>query len=69
MKGDAFPLDGEVEVDETFVGGKAHNMHAKERKALALTGTKGKVAVIGAISPQGNDRRESDREYRYRDTG
>src|SRR5271167_2412703 len=53
MKGDAFPLDGEVEVDETFVGGKAHNMHAKARNAAALTGTKGKVAVIGAIARKG----------------
>ena len=40
-------------VDETFVGGKAQNMHAKARKKAALTGTKGKVAVIGAISRKG----------------
>src|SRR5277367_561638 len=53
MKGDAFSLDGEVEVDETYVGGKAHNMHASRRKALGLTGTKNKVAVIGAISRKG----------------
>jgi IS1 family transposase len=53
MKSDVLPLEGEVEVDETFVGGKAHNMHAKARKAAALTGTKGKVAVIGAISRKG----------------
>ena len=53
MKGDVLPLDGEIEVDETFVGGKAHNMHAKERKRAALTGTKGKVAVIGAIARKG----------------
>jgi len=53
MKSDEFPLDGEVEVDETFVGGKAHNMHASARKRAALTGTKGKVAVIGAIARKG----------------
>src|SRR5216683_6687147 len=53
MKSDVLPLEGEVEVDETFVGGKAHNMHAKDRKAAALTGIKGKVAVIGAISRKG----------------
>jgi transposase-like protein len=47
------PLTGVVEVDETFVGGKAHNMHAKDRKRAALTGTKGKVAVIGAIARKG----------------
>jgi transposase-like protein len=53
MKGDVMPLTGVVEVDETFVGGKAHNMHAKDRKRAALTGTKGKVAVIGAIARKG----------------
>ena len=53
MKGDVMPLTGEVEVDETFVGGKAHNMHASRRKALALTGTKNKIAVIGAIARKG----------------
>lgn len=53
MKTDVLPLTGEVEVDETFVGGKAHNMHARDRKRAALTGTKGKVAVIGAISRKG----------------
>jgi transposase-like protein len=53
MKGDAFPLDGIVEVDETFVGGKAANMHASRRKALGLVGTKNKVAVIGAIARKG----------------
>jgi transposase-like protein len=54
MKGDVVPpLAGEVEVDETFVGGKAHNMHASERKRAALTGTKGKIAVIGAIARKG----------------
>ncbi len=53
MKSDVLPLEGEVEVDETFVGGKAKNMHAKDRKAAALTGIKGKVAFIGAISRKG----------------
>ena len=53
MKGDAFSLGGEIEVDETFVGGKAQNMHASKRKKAALTGTKNKIAVIGAISRKG----------------
>src|SRR5271156_1399290 len=54
MKGDVMPLSGIVEIDETFVGGKARNMHASMRKALGgLTGTKNKVAVIGAIARKG----------------
>jgi transposase-like protein len=53
MQGDAFSLSGEIEVDETYVGGKAQNMHASKRKRAALTGTKNKVAVIGAISRKG----------------
>lgn len=53
MKGDLSPLSGQIEVDETFVGGKAQNMHASKRKAAALTGTKNKVAVIGAIARKG----------------
>ncbi len=53
MKGEAFPLTGEIEVDETFVGGKAQNMHASNRKRLGLVGTKNKVAVIGAIARKG----------------
>ncbi len=55
MKDDQLPqLLGIVEVDEMYHGGKAHNMHAKKRRELALTGTKGKVAVIGAIARKGN---------------
>src|SRR5260370_28679408 len=51
MKGDAFPLTGEVEVDETFVGGKAFNKHKSKR--TGQVGTAGKVAVIGAIARKG----------------
>src|SRR5216683_261605 len=47
-------LMGVVEVDETFVGGKAHNMHARNRRNAMLTGTKGKVAVVGAFARKGN---------------
>jgi len=41
-------LGGEVEVDETFIGGKARNMHVSERKRR-ITGTGGqdKTAVMG----------------------
>jgi hypothetical protein len=42
-----------VEVDETLGGGKASSMQTKDSKRAALTGTKGKVAVISAIARKG----------------
>jgi transposase-like protein len=52
MKGDVMPpLTGEVEVDETYVGGKEANKHKSRRHGK--TGSYGKVAVIGAISRKG----------------
>ncbi|MCA3254919.1 MAG: IS1595 family transposase [Burkholderia sp.] len=45
------PLDGEVEIDETYVGGKAHNRHKGDPKNGP--GTSGKTGVIGAISRGG----------------
>ena len=50
-------LSGEVEVDETFIGGKARNMHEKKRM-LAITGTgpKDKVAVMGILERGGKVR-------------
>ena len=51
MKGDFVPLSGEVEVDETFVGGREKNKHKWQR--LNKSGTAGKVAVIGAIARKG----------------
>src|SRR3990167_3795052 len=43
-------LNGTVEVDETFIGGKARFMH-KERRAVAIKGTggAGKGAVMGLL--------------------
>ena len=48
--GSADKLSGEVEADETFIGGKARNMHAAKR-ALRITGTGGKdkTAVMGIL--------------------
>ena len=40
-------LQGPVEIDETFVGGKRRNMHAKERRKLKGRGTVGKTPVVG----------------------
>jgi len=42
-----------VELDETYVGGKAHNMHAARRARLGGRGTAGKVAVFGAVERNG----------------
>jgi transposase-like protein len=43
-------LGGEVEVDETYIGGKARNMH-KARKAKMLQGKGG--GVVGKVGVQG----------------
>jgi len=50
-------LCGEVEVDETFIGGKARNMH-KSKKARVITGTGGKdkTVVMGMMERGGNVR-------------
>ncbi len=43
-------LSGEREADETFIGGKALNMHvAKRMRRITGTGTKDKVAVMGVL--------------------
>jgi transposase-like protein len=47
-------LGGEVEVDESFIGGKARNMHISERKRrITGTGTKDKTAVMGILERGG----------------
>lgn len=45
------PLEGEIEVDETYVGGKARNRHKGDPKNQP--GTAGKTAVIGALERGG----------------
>ena len=44
---DDFPFAGPIEVDETYMGGKARNKH-KGKKIKAGRGTVGKTAVVGA---------------------
>ena len=47
---DGGKLGGEVEVDETFIGGKARNMHVAQRAAkITGTGGKDKTAVMGIL--------------------
>jgi transposase-like protein len=50
-------LSGHVEVDETYIGGKARNMNKKTRKGrfIAQGGT-GKVAVMGLLERHGEVR-------------
>lgn len=57
---DSAPLSGEIEMDETFVGGKAKNMHeAKRAKALNADGTfKGKTIVVGMLERNGRVKAE-----------
>jgi len=53
----ATKLAGEVEVDESFIGGKSRNMHAK-RRAEVITGTGGtdKAIALGVVERGGNVR-------------
>jgi len=46
-------LMGEVEVDETYIGGKDANRH-RSKKHAGKRGTAGKIPVIGAIARKGN---------------
>lgn len=48
-------LGGEVEVDETYIGGKARNMSASKRKRMIKgTGFSGKAAVMGLLERHGD---------------
>src|SRR5438874_7734088 len=48
---------GEVEVDETFIGGKARNMHVSKReRRITGTGGKDKTAVLGMLERGGKVR-------------
>jgi transposase-like protein len=50
-------LSGEVEADETFIGGKARNMHVGVRqRRITGTGGKDKTAVMGILQRDGKVR-------------
>lgn len=54
--GDESKFSGHVEADETFIGGKARNMHATKRKRLGISQSRsmiGKVAVMGLLARHG----------------
>ena len=51
-------LSGEVEADETYIGGKARNMHADKRKRLNIRRGRsiaGKIAVMALLDRHGKD--------------
>src|SRR5712691_11678099 len=49
-----FTIDGEVEIDETYIGGKARNMHKNVRdRKIKSTGPKGKAIVMGLLERHG----------------
>jgi len=46
------PMDGDVEVDETYIGGKSKNMHAKDRKSGNQY--RNKATVVGVLKRDGD---------------
>ena len=50
-------LSGQIEADETYIGGKARNMHAEKRaERIPGRGPKGKVVVAGILERGGKVR-------------
>jgi transposase-like protein len=53
----ATKLSGEIEVDESFIGGKARNMHASKRaRVITGTGGKDKAIALGMVERGGKVR-------------
>lgn len=59
QNGTMFKMDGEIEVDETYIGGLARNMH-KDRRKREISGrgrmANNKTAVFGALTRDGEVR-------------
>ena len=62
-------LDGEVEVDETFIGGKARNMHKDQREKMKGRTFFGKAAVMGLLQRHPKKGHSKIRMARIRTTG
>ena len=57
QQGSVSKMKGTVEVDETFIGGKARNMHIAQRKRrITGSGTKDKIPVMGIVERGGKVR-------------
>jgi transposase-like protein len=55
-------MGGQVEVDETFIGGKARFMHQSDRaRKITGTGGSGKAAVMGLLERGGSERHSTVR--------
>lgn len=51
-------IGGEIEVDETYIGGKARNMHKSKRRRIGISlnnSMAGKAAVMGLLERHGKD--------------
>src|SRR4029077_10257526 len=57
---------GKVEVDETYIGGKARNIHKSKRPKGTGTGMVGKTAVLGLL--ERNTARDGASKVRYKVT-
>ena len=54
QQGSIEKLSGEVEADETYIGGKARNLHKlKREQKITGRGSSGKVAVMGLLERHG----------------
>lgn len=56
QQGSFAKMSGHVEVDETFIGGKARFMHKSRRAKVGDTGFVGKIAVMGLLERHGEVR-------------
>lgn len=54
MAEDIDPLSGQIEADETYVGGKDRNRHASKRTNVGGRGSQGKTIVAGIVQRHGS---------------